>query len=144
MTTKTITALTEASTPAAGDFTIITVDGVARKATLANLILALSIASTSSKGLMSAADKIALDSLVASYSTMMQPQVVVLPSASTITFPAISGPHTVVVLSGTTEVTAINGLVENREYFISYPTGSGLTVLGVTMAAGDINHFIYK
>ena len=137
-----ISSLPQVATPLPQDLAVIMEGGVASIATLASLILAFSVATGTSKGLMSAGDKAQFDSIVAAFPTINDPQIVTLPAAATITLPLKSGPYTVLTISGTIEITTISNLIANRLYFISYPTGAGVTILGTPYVAGDVKPFI--
>jgi hypothetical protein len=141
-TTKTITSLPSASTPAAADIALILVNGIAHQTTLNALLSAFSVATTSAKGLMSAADKAALDAIIVQLATMKFLQGATIASASTVTLPSVEGAYTVITFTGTTPITTINGLVAGRIYAFSYPSGAGLTILGTAYAAGDVNIFL--
>lgn len=131
---KPVTALVSVATPEAANLILLIVNGVARKANLGDVRTALAVATSLEKGLMSATDKVTLDTTNAEVIKLLNPEAVTIPSASTITVPA---GKTVITLTGATSVNVINGLTNNRPVFFYYPAGAGLTLKGESMKAGD-------
>ena len=138
---KPINQLPVRNTPAEDDIVILIVDGVAYKAQLADALAVLPVATTLEKGLMSAADKIALNAATAAITTLnnqvsgiLNPTHATIASANTITVPA---GVSFVTLTGTTTITAINGMTNYKPVWFAYPSGAGLTILGKSLRAGD-------
>lgn len=129
-----ITNLPVDANPSATDVLLLIVAGVAQQANLGNILPALAIATETTKGLLSAADKLALDQVVAQMVTILAPTPINILSAPTISIPY--GTNTV-ILSGTTPVTNITGLTNNFPVRFYYPTGAGLTFMGYPVVAGD-------
>lgn len=135
MTTQPVNSLPEATTANAADITILVQGGVYKKATLTAFTTGLPEANTLNKGLMSSVDKQSLNLAIEQISNLVAPPSAPIISAATITVP--SGRY-VITLSGTTNITSVNGLVPRVKYVFSYPTGAGLTFLGEQMLAGDV------
>ena len=131
---KTLPSLDPRDTPDATDLLLLVVAGIAMRANLGDVRKALAVATDLEKGLMSAADKIALTTAVENISKILSPVSVTIASSATITLP----PNTLfVTLTGTTAITTITGLSNNRPTWFFYPSGAGLTLLGESMKAGD-------
>ena len=118
-----ISGLPLSTNPSGVDIFLLQIAGVLHRAELANLVKGLPVASTLEKGLMSAADKAALNQIILDLASATTYQTVTVASASTVALPTISGLITVVTFTGTTTVTNITGLVSNRLYIFRYPSG---------------------
>lgn len=129
-----VTGLPSDTTPSATDILLLIVAGVAQQAQLGNILPALAIATESTKGLLSAADKVSLDTLVAQVASILAPQPVTIATSGTINIPFGTS---FVILTGTTTVTSITGMTNNYPVFFYYPSGGGLTFLGQPVQAGD-------
>lgn len=129
-----ITSLAEQSPVTATDVLLLMVEGIAKKATVGGVREALPVATSVAKGLMSASDKQSLEDLIYEMSQLLTPPAVTIASGSTITVPTGAK---FVTLTGTTSVTAVNGLVNNRSVLFYYPVGAGLTFLGHPIKEGD-------
>lgn len=139
MTTQPVNSLPAATTANVSDIAILVQNGTYKKITLELLKDGLPEASTVSNGLMSAIDKQTLNLTVEQISNLIAPVSTPIASSATITIP--SGKY-VITLSGTTNITVVNGLVPRVRYVFNYPTGTGLTFLGEQMLAGDIVEII--
>jgi hypothetical protein len=116
------------------DVVVIVKGGIFYRTTVDALRQGLATATASSKGLLSASDKLALDTAVSQVASILTPPSTPIASAATIAIPA--GRYDI-TLSGTTEVTAVTGMVPRVLYKMYYPTGAGLTFLGNDVRAGD-------
>lgn len=131
---KTVTSLPVQAIPTATDLILLVIAGIAKKAALGDVRLALDIATNIEKGLMSAGDKSNLTAVLASVAKVLSPPGVTIASSATIIIP----PETYfVTITGTTTITAITGLVNNRPTYFYYPAGAGLVLLGESVKAGD-------
>jgi len=141
MADTTISSLDEVTTPSASDVLPIVSGGATVKVQAQNLRSALPVATTTEKGLLSAADKVALDAAtIAVASLQNHPVNSTVASASTISIP--NGADTV-ILTGTTNVAAIVDAIPYKSYTFYYPSGAGLQLLGVTMSAGTTLVAVY-
>ena len=136
---STLSGLTEVTTPSPTDLLYIVSGGADKKVQLANLTPGLPVASQVQKGLQSAADKTALDNVVADVATLKSPLTATVASAASIAIPSNTYR---VVLTGTTTVTVLVGLENYRTYTFFYPAGAGLTFMGLNMQAGDVYQFV--
>jgi hypothetical protein len=137
MPDSTISSLPETTLPATTDLLPVVNAGVTKKVTLENLTAGQPIATTINKGLMSAADKVLLTQLGVDVTTLVNaPAVVTVASAATITLPN-SGKVDVIVLTGTTTITDVQGVVNYRLYTFHYPSGAGVNLLGNPLVAGQ-------
>lgn len=134
MTPIPIPSLPSQDTPEAVDLLLLMVGGVANKATLGSILSALAVATTGSKGLMSATDKVVLDTNTTNLNNLVNAVSQALPASATLIVP--SGKY-FITLSGTTEVTNLVLPTKNITYYIWYPTGAGVTVMGQPIEAGD-------
>ena len=134
VTIKPITSLAAQETPEASNLILLIVNGVAKRANLEDVRMALAVATGVEKGLMSATDKQVLDVTTSEVVKLLNPEAMTIPSADTIT---VTGGRTMVILTGTTPINTINGLTNNRIVYFYYPAGAGLTLKGVAMKAGD-------
>ena len=134
VTIKPINALSVQDNPEAINQILLIVNGVAKRASLGDIRLALAVATAVEKGLMSATDKAVLDITSTEVVKLLNPDAMTIPSADTIT---VTGGRTMVILTGTTPINIINGLTNNRPVYFYYPAGAGLTVKGASMKAGD-------
>lgn len=139
MNPQSISSLPIRTEPVSTDVMLVQVAGLLQQMELLNLPKALPVATLSEKGLMSAADKAAIQQILSDLAAMTSYQIITVASAATVSLPNPSGFITVVTFTGTTEITTINNLQNNRLYLFRYPTGVGLTILGKVYAAGDIN-----
>jgi hypothetical protein len=137
---STLSGLAEVTTPDPDDLLLLVAvsDAEPHKVKASNLISALPVSTSLSKGLQSAADKVALDSAIADVAVLKSPLVATVASASTVVVPASTFQ---VILTGTTNVTSLAGLANYRTYTFFYPTGAGLTFMGLNMQAGDVYQF---
>ncbi|MEI6870661.1 MAG: hypothetical protein WCL08_00125 [Verrucomicrobiota bacterium] len=129
-----ISSLPVQATPTGTDLTVLLVNGVAKQAALANLRMALDVATEIEKGLMSATDKGILDLIAPQVAAILAPTTYTIASAATISVPTNA---TFVVLTGTVAITNIIGLTTGHPCDFYYPTGIGLTFLGNPVQAGD-------
>lgn len=134
MTLTNITSLQEA-TPNGVDLVSFSVGGIFKKTTVDNLKSGMSVATSETKGLMSAADKVTLTNLNTQVSAIVAPPSAPVVSAETIAIP--SG-RTHITLTGTTTIQAITGMTPRVRYTFSYPSGAGITFLGEPLSAGDV------
>lgn len=131
---KTIPSLSAQDTPTATDLILLVVNGIAKRADLGDVRKALALATDTEKGLMSATDKSGLTAAIDNIAKLLTPTSVTIASAATITVP----PNTLfVTITGTTTITTINGLANNRATWFYYPTGAGITIRGEDVKAGD-------
>lgn len=136
MTPQPVNSLPTASSAATTDITILVQGGVYKKITVSNLRTGIPTATSSTSGLMSAADKDNLDTYGNQIASVVAPASFSLAASGTLT---ISDPSRyVITLTGTTAVTSVIGLTPRVKYIFSYPTGTGLTFLGEPMRAGDV------
>ena len=134
MTLTNITSLPDA-TPTGVDLVSFSVGGIFKKTTVDNLKSGMSNATSESKGLMSAADKVTLTNLNTQVSAIVAPPSAPIVAATTITIP--SG-RTHLTLTGTTAIQTITGMTPRVRYTFSYPSGEGLVFLGEPLVAGDV------
>lgn len=135
MTPKPIGSLPEATTSTGTDVLAIVVGGVYYRIVLAKLADGLASATTSVRGLMSAASMTLLQSVSDALSKLTNPVSTPIAAAASIAIPA--GSYTI-TLTGTTEITAVTGMVARKTYIFSYPSGAGLIFMGEAMVAGDV------
>lgn len=143
MAESTISGLEPNAVPDPSDL-ILTSDGVdTYRTTLQQSVVALPVSTPSAKGLMSAADKAALDALIASVLSLGTPQVANIVAGSNIVLPApTTGTYTVVILTGTTTINTVSGSSSNRLYIIRYPAGAGVMFIDQQLYAGDAFPYI--
>ena len=135
-TTTTISSLEEVTSPLATDVIPIVNDGETKKVQLRNIKDALDVASTLSKGLMSAADKASLQQALLDIDSLLDsPSVATVASASVISVP---DGKTAIILTGNTNVATVLNTVNYRVYVFYYPSGSGISFLGTAMTAGSV------
>lgn len=139
MTAKPISSLPLATTADGTDVVVLVIGGVYHRIALADFIDGLPTVTTSARGIMSAADKTNLSSLLTQVSQVVAPVSTPIASAASIAIPAGSY-H--ITLSGTTTITEVTGMVPRLVYTISYPAGAGLTFMGELMKAGDVLSYI--
>lgn len=141
MPDSTISGLTELTDPLASDELPVTHLGTTRKIRLDNLRVGLPVATAIDKGLMSAADKAALETAVADVLTLKsRPVSAIVASAATISVP--NGAD-VIVLTGTTAVVTVMDALDYHTYTFYYPSGPGLNLFGIAMSAGDALVAVY-
>lgn len=121
-------------TPAGADLFLLLQSGIAKQSTIANLRLAIDIATEVDKGLMSAADKAILDTVATEVAAMLAPAQYTIASGATIIVPTGA---TFIILTGVTTITTVNGLTIGHPCYFYYPTGAGLVFLGNPVVAGD-------
>lgn len=121
------------------DELLIVIGGVYHRIPVAGLRDALPIATTSYRGMLSAADKQNLDNILSQVSALIAPQTTPIVAASSITVPAN---RYFITLSGTTEITQILGMTPRKPYTFYYPSGAGVTIMGNKMLAGDVLQLI--
>ena len=131
--TQPISSLPSA-TPDGVDIFLLLKGGIAKQATIADIRLALALATETDKGLLSASDKTILDLNASELAAILAPTTYTIASAATI---SVASGATFVILTGTTTVTGITGLTTGYPVQFYYPTGAGLTFLGNTVQAGD-------
>lgn len=130
-----IAGLPARATPAGTDILPLVADGNNFHATVVNLTKGMAPATTSEQGVMSAADKVALNLAVSQLATInARPVVENIASAASIN---VAADTDVIVISGTTTITSVATPSVYRTYIVHYPAGSGIVFLGVNMAAGD-------
>ena len=141
MADTTISSLDEVVTPGAGDVLPIVSSGATMKVQAQNLRAAIPVASTTDKGLMSAADKTSLGQAQADIANLQAyPVIASAVSASTLAIPNGSD---VVILLGATNIVTILEAKSYHTYTFHYPSGPGLSFLGVAMSAGDTLVAVY-
>lgn len=116
------------------DLILLVSGGVAYQAALGNILSALAVATTLSKGLMSATDKLTLDQLTQDVVHLIAPLAVTIASAASITVPA---EKYFVIITGTTTITSITLPVKGVTFSFYYPAGAGVTIIGNPVQAGD-------
>jgi len=131
---KTVTSLDPRDTPEASDLILLIVNGLAKRANLEDVRKALAVVTDLEKGLMSASDKVALTNAIANIAKLFGPTSITLASAASIAIPANT---LFVTITGTTNITEVTGLANNRHTWFYYPTGAGLTILGEPVKALD-------
>jgi hypothetical protein len=125
---NTIAGLPTVSTPSPTAVTPIMQGGVTGKITLADLIKAIPAATLVASGLMSAADKQALDNANALLNAIVDgPTVAVVEATPTITIPAGADVITVV---GNSDIQVVLGGVEFKKYVFYRADGPPINVLG--------------
>jgi hypothetical protein len=134
MTTKSVSTLPVPPFVAGGDTVVIVKGGLFHRTTVDGLKQGMDVAAPSGKGLMSAADKLALDSIGAQLGNLLNQPSTPIASAATITIPP--GRYHI-TLTGTTNVVNVIGLVPRALYTIDYPSGAGLEFRNEPMLAGD-------
>lgn len=139
MTTKPVSELPSTVSPVANDVVVIVRGGLFYQTTVDYLRTGMAVATSGGKGLMSAADKVSLDSLKTQMAAILAPQSTTIASAASITIPAGKYHFS---LTGTTEVTSVVGLTPRVLYSVDYPSGAGLTFMGTAMQAGETLLFI--
>ena len=129
-----VTSLPVDAAPNGAEAILLYQGGVAKQAVLATIVDGLPVATEAAKGLLAAVDKATLDGLVTEVTNILNPPSVTVASTSTINVPA---GYFFVILTGTTTITNITGLVTNALYEFYYPAGAGLTFMGNPVQAGD-------
>lgn len=142
MADTTISSLEEVVSPLATDVLPVVNLGLTKKVQLQNIKDAIPVATTTAKGMMSAADKVDLAQAQADITELQShPVSVTVASASNVVIPDGSD---VILLTGTTNVASVSNGVPYKTYTFAYPSGAGLTFLGVVMSAGDALVAVYK
>lgn len=137
-----ISSLDEVTSPGATDVLPVVNLGTTKKVQVQHLGDGMPVATSSAKGLMSAADKVALAQAQADIAELQtHPVSVTVASASNV---AIPDGADVILLTGTTSVASVSDGVPYKTYTFAYPSGAGLTFLGVVMSAGDALVAVYK
>lgn len=139
MTTKPAGSLPSAPSVTGADIVVIVKGGLFYRTTVDGLRAGMATATSEGKGLLSAADKVILDSLNTTVASLVAPTSTPIASAASIAIPA--GRYHI-TLSGTTEVTSVTGAVPRVLYTVSYPSGAGVIFMGEPMKAGDVLPFI--
>ena len=122
-------------TPTSANLLPIVVSGANKRVSLENLVKGLPAATLAANGVLSAADKTSLDALVAAVAALeAAPTVQTVASAATVT---INAGTSVLVLTGTVNVTTVNTPAAYKVYVVHYPAGAGLTFLGVPLSVGQ-------
>lgn len=129
-----IPSLPPQATPLSTDLLLLVSGGLAVQATLGSILSALAVATSSSKGLMSATDKLVFDQTVQDVVNLIAPSAVTIASAASITVPA--GKY-FIIITGTTEITNITLPVKGVPFMFYYPAGAGITILGSPVQALD-------
>jgi hypothetical protein len=128
---NTISGLPALETPLPEDVFPVTHAGNTYKLSLSQIRDALAIATDTAKGLLSATDKAALDLLQSRMANLLaKPLVATVASAETIVIPNDAD---VIILTGSTNVTAIADATPFKTYVFFYPTGPGISLMGASL-----------
>jgi hypothetical protein len=132
---NTISGLPELVSPAPGDVFPVVQGGVTQKLPLEKIRQVLANATTSANGLMQATDKVEINTLRQQMDNILsKPTVVTVASAGTVVIPNDAD---VIILTGSTNVSAIVDAVDFKVYVFYYPSGPGISVLGAFLAAQE-------